>query len=87
MSRYCCVPLDYYRRHLFWQDDGLRIRAGIFNAAAQSECWYVPTLNDEVYVAKFIGRPGWHLASYEKDDVYDFFPRLKDALLYLRLVT
>jgi hypothetical protein len=87
MNRYRFVPRKHYKKQAVYQDNGLRLRAAIFNCATITECWYVPTLDDDVYVAKFVGRPGWHLASYETDKVYDYFPKLKDALLYLRLVS
>lgn len=87
MSAYRCVPRSYYKRYPCYQNDGLLIRAGLFNGETSSECWYIPALQDEVYVAKFVGHPGWHLASFNSVAVYDFFPKLKDALLYLRLVS
>lgn len=87
MNRYRFVPRKFYKQYDVYQDNGLRLRAAIFSAGATNECWYVPTLDDDVYVAKFVGQPGWHLASYETNKVYDYFPKLKDALLYLRLVS
>lgn len=87
MSRYRFVPRKHYKALAVYQGDGLRLRAAIFSIGTMLECWYVPTLDDDVYVAKFVGQPGWHLASYETDKVYNYFPKLKDALLYLRLVS
>lgn len=87
MSAYRCVPRSYYKRYPCYQDDALLIRAGVFTSHTITECWYVSALRDEVYVAKFVGRPGWYLASYESAAVYDSFPKLKDALVYSRLVS
>lgn len=87
MSSYRFVPRVHYRRNSVYQAPGLRLRAAIFSQTLPNECWYVPALDDAVYIAKFVSHPGWHLASYESDKVYNYFPKLKDALLYLRLVT